>query len=274
MDANRFNQILIIDSIPANEFNTAKRLYEDLDTYACAYEPSPKIDYLRVESGDGLIQCIGECRKRAIAQDIIPMLQIECHGDEDGLSFADESLLYWPELKTPLTELNVATRLNLMVAVAACSGATIAKVVYMSDRAPFWGMIGPTKPLKPMDLEKAYSALYLTLLSAKSPKKAIEAFDKAAEPEMFWRTTSQGLFNKGWSTYKTRFCNEEAIESRVKRMRKFAKEKSIKPLPTLNDLKANLVAYEPVAFERFWKTFFMLDLFPEHASRFPIEYKG
>ena len=194
MDVNRFNQILVVDSIPTGEFNTAKRLFEDLKTYASAYSPSPAVHYVRVESGDELIQCISMCRMNADEQDIIPMLHIECHGDEDGFQFADGSLADWDELKLPITELNVATRLNLLIAVAACTGGALGKVVRMSDRAPFWGLIGPTKTLTAATLERAYRALYLTLLSTKSPAKAVEAMDAATEPGLFWRTTSQGLF--------------------------------------------------------------------------------
>jgi replicative superfamily II helicase len=200
------------------------------------------------------------------------MLHIECHGNEDGFMLADGSLVDWAELKSPITELNVATRLNLMIAVAACTGGALAKVVRMSDRAPFWGLIGPTESLMPVDLEKAYSALYLTLLSAKSPTKAMEAFDSASEPGVFWRTTSQGLFEKAWARYKKEYCNEKAMEARANRMKDRAKELSIELLPTLAELKDRLHSHEPTAFERFRDTFFMCDLFPEHISRFPIKY--
>ncbi len=272
MDTNRFNQILVVDSIPTGEFNTAKRLFEDLKTYASAYSPSPVIQYLRVESADEFIQCIIKCRKSVDEQDIIPMLHIECHGDEDGFQFADGSLADWEELKLPITELNVATRLNLMIAVAACTGGALAKVVRMSDRAPFWGLIGPTRTLTAGELEKAYSALYLTLLSTKSAAKAVEAMDAATKPGLFWRTTSQGLFEKAWAGYKKEYCNAEALEVRAKRMRGRLEQLSDKAPPTTDEIKIHLANHEPKAFARFRGTFFMCDLVPEHSSRFPVEY--
>ena len=113
MDSNRFNQILVVDSIPIGEYNTAKRLFTDLQTYAIAYSPSPAVHYVRVESADEFVQCVMKCRKDAEKYDIVPMLHIECHGDEDGFRFADGSLADWDELKVPITELNVATGLNL-----------------------------------------------------------------------------------------------------------------------------------------------------------------
>lgn len=272
MDANLFNQILVVDSIPTGDFNTAKRLVEGLETYAAAYSPSPAVKYVRVESGDELIEQISKCRKDVVERDIIPMLHIECHGDEDGFLFADGSLADWETLKLPITELNVATRLNLMIAVAACTGGALAKVLRMSERAPFWGLIGPTSTVKASALEKAYLALYLTLLSTKSPAKAVEAMDAETEPGLFWRTTAQGLFEKGWAGYKKEHSSPEALEVRAKRMQERFKQFSEKSPPTVEELKIRLVNYEPKAFERYRATFFMYDLFPEHQTRFPVQY--
>jgi hypothetical protein len=272
VDTNRFNQILVVDSIPTGEYNTAKRLFEDLQTYAIAHPPSPAVHYVRAESGDELIQCILKCRKDADEQDIVPMLHIECHGDEDGFQFADGSLADWDELKLAITGLNIATRLNLMIAVAACTGGALAKVIRMGDRAPFWGLIGPTQTLTAGELEKAFSALYLTLLSTKSPAKAVQAMDGATKPSLFWRTTSQGLFEKVWAGYKKEHCSAAALELRAKRMRERLLQAAASPLPTTDELKSRLIGHEPIAFERYRQTFFMCDLFPEHSNRFPVEY--
>ena len=132
-DANRFNQILFLDSLPVSEFNMAKRLFEDIETYANAYKPSPSVKYVRVESGNALVECLSEARRRAATEGALPMLHIECHGNEDGFELADGSFADWAELKQPITDLNVATRLNLVIAVAACTGGALIKAVRMSD---------------------------------------------------------------------------------------------------------------------------------------------
>jgi hypothetical protein len=271
-DANRFNQILFLDSLPVGESNMAKRQFEDIETYAKAYEPSPSVKYVRIESGSALVECLSEARSRAATEGVLPMLHIECHGSEDGFELADGSFADWAELKQPITDLNIATRLNLMIAVAACTGGALIKAARMSDRAPFWGLIGPTSPLCGGDLEKAFRALYLTLLSTKSPAKAIEAMNESSNPGLFLRTTSQGLFEKGWSGYKKEHCTPEALEIRAKRMQARADQLAIKPLPTIEELKGRLVNHEPTAFERFRRAFFMCDLYPEHSNRFPLQY--
>ncbi len=272
MDSNRFNQILVVDSIPTGEYNTARRLFEDLETYAAAYSPSPAVRYVRIENAAEFFQCILMAKNNAEQHDVIPMLHIECHGDEDGFQFADGSLADWDELKIPITELNVGTGLNLMVAVAACTGGALAKVMRMGDRAPFWGLIGPTRTLTAGELEKAYAALYLTLLSTKSPADAVKAMEQATAPGCFWRSTSQGLFEKVWRNYKSEHCTASTLEMRGKRMMERLQESGVSPLPSMDELMKRFIGHEPVAFERYRQTFFMCDLFPEHSNRFPIKY--
>lgn len=272
MDSNRFNQILVVDSIPTGEYNTARRLFEDLETYAAAYSPSPAIRYIRVNNAAEFFQCIQTAKDNAQQHDIIPMLHIECHGDEDGFQFADGSLADWDKLKVPITELNVATGLNLMVAVAACTGGALAKVMRMGDRAPFWGLIGPTRTLTAGELEKAYAALYLTLLSTKSPADAVKAMEQATTPGLFWRTTSQGLFEKVWHSYKSEHCTTAALEMRGRRIMDRLREAGGSTLPSMDELLSRLVDHEPIAFAGYRETFFMCDIFPEHSNRFPVEY--
>ncbi len=267
MSSNRFNKILVIDSIPEDETNTAKRLFEDIETYTDAFPDSPFPEYIRIESGDDLIEVLSQCKELAISNDIYPMLHIECHGDENGFQFADKSILDWPELKEPLTELNIAMKLNLMVAVAACVGAAIVKTVTFTDRAPFWGMIGPTDTAMPNELETPFRALYQTLISEMSPSKAIAAFEDVAKEGLYWRTTAQGLFEKAWERYKSEYCTKVALDERLKRMQQQAPQYSKK------QLKGMLQESEPKSFERFRNTFFMFDKFPENMERFSVEYK-
>lgn len=266
MSYNRFNKILIVDSIPKGQENTAENLHSAITEQLKVFPDSPCLELVRVESANEFLRLISESAALAKSDDVYPMLHIECHGDEDGFQFADGSLLDWPELKTPLETLNQAMRLNLIIVAAACVGAAIAKVIDMGNRAPFWGVIGPIKSVSPSELEEPFKALYLTLIETKSPEKAIEAFEKKAG-DLYWRTTAQGLFIKGWRHYREVYCNPETLEIRGERMQQKARHLS------KQDCINRLLSHEPVAFERYRRAFFMCDLFPEHVERFPINYE-
>lgn len=266
MSYNRFNKILIVDSIPKGEVNTAENLHTAITEQIKIFPDSPRPELVRVESADEFLRVISESATLAESNDVYPMLHIECHGDEDGFQFADGSLLDWPELKTPLATLNQAMHLNLMIAVAACVGAAITKVITMGDRAPFWGVIGPIKSVYPSELEEPFKALYLTLIETKSPEQAIESF-KSKAGDLYWRTTAQGLFAKGWRHYKEVYCNPKALEIRGERMHQTA------PHLSKQVCINRLLSHEPAAFERYRRTFFMCDLFPEHIERFRVTYE-
>lgn len=272
MDSNRFSRVVILDSIPRGESNTAKSLHDDLLVVASKHAPTPAIEYLRIDSALELLQFLSRCRDEVNGGREVPMLHIECHGDEEGFGLADGSLLDWPDLKLPLTELNVATQLNLMITVAACTGGALAKVISMGDRAPFWGLIGPTRSIYPHELEDAFRSLYGTLFETKSPADAVKAMERASVAGTFWRTTAQGLFQQGWRAYQASHCTPSAMEVRARRMLERYKNLRSEPFPSLEDLKNALAAVEPSAYERYVETFFMYDLFPHHRQRFPLSF--
>jgi hypothetical protein len=184
---------------------------------------------------------------------------------------ADGSFADWELLKEPITKVNVATALNLMLVVSACVGGAFAKVVRMRDQAPFWGLIGPTKPLTSGELDAAWRALYLTLLSARSAAKAFEALRSATEPGSFVQTTAPGMFLAAWASYKETHCGAEALEVRARRMIATRVARGMPPRTIKQEMRG-LIDNEPAGFERFRQRFFMCDLYPENAERFPIEY--
>jgi hypothetical protein len=197
---------------------------------------------------------------------------IECHGDEAGFQLADSSIVDWAELKQPLTDLNIATGLNLIIVVAACTGGAIAKVVDITDRAPFWGLIGPTKPLSARALQQAYIPFYQTLFITKSPSEAVSALEAASEDPVFWRTTARCLFEAAWRMYRQQYCTPEQIESRAARMLKTALSGGSR-VTGLQAMKQALIDHEPESFRQYRTTFFMSDIFPEHQQRFDVPYQ-
>ena len=129
MSESRFNCIVILDSIPAGEFNTAKRLYEDVEICAAAYSPTPGIAYLRVENESSLFDYLRQFQLQNEQNDAFPLLHIESHGYEDGLQLANRTLVSWERLKEALIQLNVAMRLNLIVVLASCFGGSVNESV-------------------------------------------------------------------------------------------------------------------------------------------------
>lgn len=267
---NRFNTVVILDSIPNGELNTAKRLYDDLRDIAYRCSPIPKVEHYRTDSLANLVQTIGQLRVRTEAGEILPLLHIEAHGCDDGLALSSGEEVWWASLKQILIPLNIATRLNLMLVLASCSGGTFAKALRVADRAPIWGLIGPTKPLSAIQVQGDFGAFYRTLFETLSPSKALTVLNANAPGGLYYRTTAEGFFYKVWRAYRKEHCTPAQLDFRARRMYKKVKRAGVAHKPSVGHLRRNLVRMERESFEKFRDAFFMYDIFPEHAARFQV----
>jgi hypothetical protein len=269
----RFNQILIVDSIPAGERNTARELHQDVGLRAQVFAPAPQVLYQRVESRGEFLALLPDLTAAAEATGDIPVLHIECHGGNDGLAFADGSFATWVDLKKPLTSLNVATGMNLLVVVSACDGSALTCALSLTDRAPLHGLIGPTRSVAPAELMCAYLALYETLLRTRSARQAVDAM-RAATPDTFVYRTAQWLFQHVWNHYQT---TQETPEARLERGRRMATNPpdDYDGPPIQPEQFAQLLADKNREFfDDYRRKFFLCDLFPEHETRFTMHYEA
>lgn len=273
MSENRFNYLVILDSIPDGDLNTAWRLYEDLDICSAAYSPTPGIVYFRVKNQFQLFDYLEQLRVQNEQNNAFPLLHIESHGYEDGLQLADHSLVSWERLKKALIPLNVSMRLNLMVVLASCFGGALTKALNLSDRAPVWGLIGPTQEVSFGEVEKHFGAFYRTLFSTGSPKAAVDALNEVSIPSLYLRTTAEGFFYRVWQNYKEKQCTPKKLKLRARRMRKRAKTLKISPLPKALEFKNRISQQESDAFNKFRDCYFMCDLYPENQERFSVTYE-
>lgn len=269
----RFSHILIVDSIPAGERNTARELHQDVDLRAQVFAPAPQVLYQRVESSGEFLALMTELAAAAADTRDIPLLHVECHGDNDGLAFADGSFATWVDLKQPLTSLNIATGMNLLVVVSACDGSALTYTLGLTDRAPLHGLIGPVRPVAPAELMRAYLAFYETLLRTRSAGQAVDAM-RADNPDTFVYRAAQWVFQYVWDHYQS---TQETPEARLERGRRMAANPpdDYDGPPILPEQFAQLLADKNREFfDEYRRKFFLCDLFPEHETRFALHYKA
>lgn len=262
-----FNQILIVDSIPARERNTARELHLDVVLRAQVFQGGPEVRYRRVESMDAFSALLAELTAQAPRQ--IPVLHVECHGDDEGLQFADGSVARWAELKPSLTALNVATRLNLLIVVAACRGRSIVRTLTLHDRAPFHGLIGAVRNIYPMELERGFLAFYETLFATRSARDAVAALRQAV-PDTFVYWSAEWLFQRIWHDYHSTHETPEARRERARRNVANPPEGFEGVHVTEEQFVRMLEQQNRPFFDACRRLFFLCDLFPEHESAFPV----
>lgn len=260
----KFNQILVIDSLPEGE-NTAARLYADVSIWAQMMEESPAIVSRRVLSAQAFIDLLHECADLARQYPYVPLLHIECHGREEGLEFADGSQATWADMKPAFVALNTATRLNLIAIVAACFGGSIGGSARVEERAPFWAFLAPKREIGAGILEDGLSVFYQTLLRTKSSEQAMAALRATQAGNEFWQISATSIFQMIVDAYEENYLTVDAVQQRAARLRAMAAQHGA----IWSQAQVEAKIRDPAIFEGFRKTFFMIDLFPEHAERFP-----
>jgi hypothetical protein len=268
----QFNQILIVDSIPTGERNTAQSLHADVTLRAQVFAPAPLVLYRRIDSGAGFLELLFELAAMTRATGDIPVLHIESHGNLEGLGFADGSFVPWEALRQPLIGLNVATRMNLLVVVAACDGSALVRTLNPMDRSPLFGLIGPNRTVFPWELEHSYLSFYGTLLETRSARQAVEAM-RATAPGTFVYRTAEWLFQTCWNHYQATYETPEARLERGRRNVDNPPAGDVGPPITAEQFAQALAEYNRAFFERCRATFFLCDLYPDNNRRFTIEYE-
>lgn len=264
MTAN-FNQILIVDSLPEGQINTAARLFADVRDWARIIGEVPHIANVRVSSGTEFLDLLARLADQASRYPYVPLLHIECHGREEGLEFSDKSKLTWSDMKPSFVALNVATRLSLIVVVAACHGGAIASFVRAEQRAPFWAFLAPKQKIVAGDLEEALSAFYQALLMTKSSERAMGALRATRAGHNFWQLSAQTIYRLIVEGYEERHANDEEVRRLAIRL--LAQAARHDAVWTQEQIE-NMIR-DPRIFEGFRREYFMIDLYPEHAERFP-----
>lgn len=264
MNAN-FNQILIVDSLPEGQLNTAARLFGDARDWARVIGDVPHIASVRIPSSGAFLDLLAQLAHQASREPYAPLLHIECHGGEGGLEFADGSWLTWDDMKPAFVDLNVATRLNLITVVAACHGGAIASFVRAEHRAPFWAFLAPKRQISAGDLEAALSAFYQALLMTRSSERAMGALRATRAGNEFWQLSAQTIYRLIVEYYAERHLTDEAVQLRAEALRARAAERGA----DWTQAQVEAMIRDPGIFERFRMEFFMIDLYPEHAERFP-----
>lgn len=256
MSSNLFHSVVILDAIPDGELGTARRLREDLRDIAISLSPTPEIQYYRIESPADFMDVIRQLTRDVEAGGSYPLLHFEGHGGELGLEMANGAVVTWNELKNELIPLNEAMGLNLMLVLAACHGATFISAMSTIERAPVWGIIGPTSSVG----------------AGEGTPAAIKALNENGGIK-YYRTSAERFFYEVWCRYQKEDCTNSKLEERARSMRKMAKsDPRITKVPSIGHLKRKLKSSESALFENYRDTYFMLDRYPENSTRFKVTY--
>lgn len=271
----RFNCIAILDAIPTGEFNTARRLREQLLDIRLTVPSNVRLDirYFRIETVSDLEAAFESLNSEAIDTGLIPWLHLEGHGatDESGFLTAHGMPCSWRTLKGLVTPINVATRLNVVLLLATCFGGSFAREIRADDRAPVLGLIGPTHEVTAGACESDFQSLYKQFFLNNSIAEAVQALE--SNGRQYFVTTAKSFFLAVWRDYRLNHCSPQRLDVRARELKRRAKAQGLSRM-SMGAFKRQLKRAAPESFAKARHHYFMCDLYPDHRLRFATTFSG
>ena len=269
-----YNEITILQSLESGR--TGSRLYEDLNQMVLQTNGLVRVRLFDIDCTKDLLNVLEQIRIDILRDDLAPLLHFETHGTEDksGLVLSSDEFVPWATLKAPLTTINDASRMNLFICLSACNGAGLTKIINPTDRSPCWGMVGPIDIMYPDDLLCDYTAFYQELLTTKDGWAAVARLNRGdinKGPYLF--TTAEWFFRQTWAAYVRDHCSPVMLKERAYKMIRRLKKYGKRTYMNRNDMMDEMLVHEKRYFRHAVQRFFMIDKYPEVASRIKVDYR-
>ncbi|MGP5564868.1 hypothetical protein [Vreelandella alkaliphila] len=274
MSGNIFNKLWVIESLPSGELRTGKNLFDNQLDKAKQVQQDLVVEFAEPITKSELFDVLEKIRNEALSG-IYPMIHFECHGCEDGLGTASGEMVEWDEIRETLIEINRATKLNLMIVIAACNGAHLIKVSTKLDAAPFWAIIGPEVEVTAGHIQDNFGRFYESFFSDLDGDKAIGILNEGAEHQdrAYHFLSAAGLFSRAYRAYYKSHCvgkkKKERIEHLVSEAMKNSDVKRRGVAWARQQVKKGL-ASEGQHFDKLRERFFFIADLPENDARFPL----
>lgn len=159
------SRFVVIQSLETLEVQTGQILVDLLTALLSEYEPTLNVVAYNCSSALEFRRLMNDLTHEAAINGDRPVLHLECHGSlTEGIEFENGSTLGWQECGELLTQLNIATRFNLLVVLAACYGAHLNGQYSPIKPSPAFCIVAPTEEIDPADAIGGFRTFYTHLL--------------------------------------------------------------------------------------------------------------
>jgi len=275
-DDLRLNAVWVIESLRPDDQQTGVELHDAVLLPLRQVHKHLRVELSTPTSKAEFFALLTRILEQCQSNDLSPILHLEAHGGRHGIQLTSNEIVTWEELRVVFTDINIATKFNLLVVLAACKGAHLVSLLKANDRAPMWGLIGPASLEYPHDLLADYSAFYQTLLTGLKGYEAVKALNAAAKlgrrQHIFYSATY--MFVRGYEHYKKVHGNPLAVRRRAKKAARTVakgKGKSLRAVKNVRHEITRKLRDHKTNFRPYAEKFFMHDLIPTNVRRYPID---
>jgi hypothetical protein len=271
-----FDNIWIIQSLRPCDTNTGRLLYNTL-----LQLPGVESEHILLEtpaSASEYLTTLSKIENHVVATGKRPLLHIEVHGDQGGIQLSSHEYLSWDsEHREIIKRINVASRNNTLVALAACYGDNLVSIVKPAERCPMWGCIGPVGEIWPGELVAGFTAFYRELLASSNLTPALLDLNQVAALHgrafTFW--PAEHFFLLAFREYLRRECTAEKMDERLDYIINELTLAGAVPSEgvslRMREEIMNRLRDRQTQFDRNKRRFFMQDLYLENEQRFSLQ---
>lgn len=264
------DRLWIIESPRQGAETTGQRLYETMRESGrdAAYEAPVFASEML-----GLLRDIGQTAGEGFS----PILHFECGGSPEGLHVANGECIRWDDLRTALVAINEACGVNLVVVLAACTGAYLIKAATCLGRAPFVALIAPGTEETPSSDRADFGAFYAALFALADVGRAVATLNTGEQDSTrrYQLLSAERLFLLAFTKDSPRILSNEGQKATANqiltRMMQFPSLSKRTKTALRSRIAAGIIEEEQL-FEAEKRRFFFLDRFPDMAGRFGVAY--
>ena len=266
----RVSNVWIIEWLSSNEKPTGRLLHEWMDSLRPGWSA-----YSMCTTKQEVILAVERATNRAKQSAMVPVLHLEAHGNEFGLAPSNANnaeFLRWDELTEPLQALNMATRCNLIVVIAACTGFAGILALVGGPRAPAVALVGFDAEVMPSNLLEGTKEFYRRWMNGNTELEEIAASASQQagilfEPEPFATLAYESMVEQQIISMRPR---EQRL--RIERIRQqMLAETQFSAADIEHRLKHLPSILPAVKLQQIWDEMFMIDLYPENRERFGVD---
>lgn len=175
------DRIYLLESIPFNQRQTGKELYNDtISRYCEFYKSEITYSYTSIDSQQQLFNKLIEIGNEVSSDNEI-ILHIEAHGldDKTSIVLSNNDLIAWKELEDYLITINLKTKNKLHLNLLTCFGMYVAEKINLSKTAPYKSFTAANKSLLPDEIIYHNTLLYEEIIKQQEMYKAYEIFSRS-----------------------------------------------------------------------------------------------
>ncbi|TCC98448.1 hypothetical protein [Pedobacter hiemivivus] len=243
----KYNGVVVIQSLPDNEPQTGKQLYDDTIARWCDKYEHGKYFY-NPSSKKELLDVLNEVCNNVLKDDLMPILHFELHGFKKGLELKNKEQILWHEFMDHCRLINIRTNNQLIITLASCWGSEIWRMIDITKPSPYWGYIGPKEEISSGDLMEDFSDFYDSLLTEQNLDNALKKLAFNDRRHKYIYLHAKGIFEHHIEkNYKGTTINKNET---FKRLAKQAKEHypNLNRAERRNRVKTNVNTFNRTSF--------------------------